>query len=33
VKFDLWIPTAEQITTFELLEVVGRESAARGIST
>jgi hypothetical protein len=33
VKFDLWIPTANQMTTFDLLEAVGRESAARGIST
>jgi probable F420-dependent oxidoreductase len=33
MKFDLWIPTASPMTTFDLLEAVGRESEARGIST
>jgi probable F420-dependent oxidoreductase len=33
VKFDLWMPTASPMTTFDLLEAVGKESEARGIST
>jgi probable F420-dependent oxidoreductase len=33
VKFDLWVPTASPMTTFELLEALGSESEARGIST
>ena len=33
MKFDLWIPTASPMTTVELLDAVGRESDARGIST
>jgi probable F420-dependent oxidoreductase len=33
VKFDLWMPTANPMTTPELLWAVGRESEARGIST
>jgi probable F420-dependent oxidoreductase len=33
MKFDLWIPTASPMTTVELLDAVGRESEARGIST
>jgi probable F420-dependent oxidoreductase len=33
VKFDLWMPTANPMTTPELLRAVGRESEARGIST
>ena len=33
VKFDLWMPTASPMTTFDLLDSVGRESEARGIST
>jgi probable F420-dependent oxidoreductase len=33
VKFDLWIPTASPMTTFELLRAVARESEARNIST
>jgi probable F420-dependent oxidoreductase len=33
MKFDLWIPTASPMTTFELLDAVGRESEVRGIST
>jgi probable F420-dependent oxidoreductase len=33
MKFDLWLPTASPMTTFELLEAVGRESEAMGIST
>jgi probable F420-dependent oxidoreductase len=33
VKFDLWMPTANPMTTPELLEKVGREAEARDIST
>jgi probable F420-dependent oxidoreductase len=33
MKFDLWIPTASPMTTVELLDAVGRESEARGVST
>lgn len=33
MKFDLWMPTANPMTTPDLLEAVGRESEARGIST
>jgi probable F420-dependent oxidoreductase len=33
MKFDLWIPTANPMTTFDLLEAVAEESEARGIST
>jgi probable F420-dependent oxidoreductase len=33
MKFDLWIPTANPMTTFDLLEAVAQESEARGIST
>jgi probable F420-dependent oxidoreductase len=33
MKFDLWIPTASPMTTVELVDAVGRESEARGIST
>jgi probable F420-dependent oxidoreductase len=33
VDFDLWMPTANPMTTPDLLEAVGRESEARGIST
>jgi probable F420-dependent oxidoreductase len=33
VDFDLWMPTASPMTTFDLLEAVGRESEARGIAT
>jgi probable F420-dependent oxidoreductase len=33
VKFDLWMPTASPMTTFDLLEAVATESEARGIST
>ena len=33
VKFDLWMPTASPMTTFDLLEAVGRESEDRGIAT
>ena len=33
VEFDLWVPTASPMTTFDLLETLGRESEARGIST
>src|SRR3984885_10778258 len=33
MKFDLWLPTANPMTTPELLEAVGRASEARGIST
>src|ERR1035441_6562425 len=33
VKFDLWMPTANPMTTPELLEAAGRESEGRGIST
>jgi probable F420-dependent oxidoreductase len=33
MKFDLWLPTASPMTTFDLLESVGRESEERGIST
>jgi probable F420-dependent oxidoreductase len=33
MKFDLWMPTASPMTTFDLLEAVAAESEARGIST
>jgi probable F420-dependent oxidoreductase len=33
VKFDLWLPTASPMTTFELLEAVAKESEDRGIGT
>jgi probable F420-dependent oxidoreductase len=33
VKFDLWMPTASPMATFDLLEAVATESEARGIST
>jgi probable F420-dependent oxidoreductase len=33
MKFDLWMPTANPMTTPDLLEAVGRESESRGIST
>ena len=33
MKFDLWMPTASQVTTFDLLDAVAAESEARGIST
>ena len=33
MKFDLWLPTANPMTTPELLEAVGRASEVRGIST
>jgi probable F420-dependent oxidoreductase len=33
MKFDLWVPTASPMTTFDLLEALGKESEARGIST
>ncbi|HEY3845344.1 MAG TPA: LLM class F420-dependent oxidoreductase [Acidimicrobiales bacterium] len=33
MKFDLWMPTASPMTTFDLLEAVATESEARGIST
>src|SRR5580700_3079009 len=33
MTFDLWLPTANPMTTPELLEAVGRASEARGIST
>jgi probable F420-dependent oxidoreductase len=33
VEFDLWMPTASPMTTFDLLDAVAAESEARGIST
>jgi probable F420-dependent oxidoreductase len=33
MEFDLWMPTANPMTTPDLLEAVGRESEGRGIST
>jgi probable F420-dependent oxidoreductase len=33
VQFDLWLPTASPMTTFDLLDAVGRESEDRGIAT
>jgi len=33
VQFDLWMPTASPMTTPDLLEAVGAEADARGIST
>jgi probable F420-dependent oxidoreductase len=33
MQFDLWMPTANPMTTPDLLEAVGRESEGRGIST
>jgi len=33
MEFDLWVPTASPMTTFGLLEALGRESEARGVST
>jgi probable F420-dependent oxidoreductase len=33
MKFDLWMPTASPMTTFDLLQSVAAESEARGIST
>jgi probable F420-dependent oxidoreductase len=33
MQFDLWMPTANPMTTPDLLEAVGREAEGRGIST
>jgi probable F420-dependent oxidoreductase len=33
MKFDLWLPTASPMTTFDLLDAVGREAEERGVST
>jgi probable F420-dependent oxidoreductase len=33
MKFDVWLPTANPMTTFDLLDAVAGESEARGIST
>ncbi|HEX3795688.1 MAG TPA: LLM class F420-dependent oxidoreductase [Acidimicrobiales bacterium] len=33
MKFDLWMPTASPMTTFDLLDGVGRQSEDRGVST
>ncbi len=33
MQFDLWVPTANPMTTPELLEAVGTQSEARGIAT
>jgi probable F420-dependent oxidoreductase len=33
VQFDLWLPTASPMTTFDLLQRVGSEAEDRGIST
>ena len=32
VEFDLWLPTASPMTTFDLLQRVGTEAEDRGIS-
>jgi len=33
VQFDLWMPTASPMTTFDLLDAVAAESEARGVAT
>jgi probable F420-dependent oxidoreductase len=33
MQFDLWVPTASPMTTFDLLQTLAAESEARGIST
>ncbi len=33
MQFDLWLPTASPMTTFDLLDAVAEESEARGIGT